>query len=280
LDERKCLLAGTRALLACLTQWLHQISTLDWDGTAGFMPVMRRSVLRRQFDSLEIVAALVESNQGYAAVPLLRPACEELFWIRYLESVNPAEAGSLLDCLIDTGLLRDLKAQFGEVGQAEMFEIGLLPALTAFRVNENQITLRLKELGRRLKWPPDVVRSGKLPSTWFVAGTNDESKKLYRFLYHATSRYVHFSPVELCRRGWGKPGRLEFSSETYEPIWALFSLAWGARLFVWTIEASLPAILAEGAPAPDHKSIQQAFDTINEIPLIPLVTLEEMSWFK
>jgi hypothetical protein len=91
-------------------------------------------------------------------------------------------------------------------------EMGLRPALTALRSKKPEIPQKLKELGRRLSWPSRSVRDGKIPSTWFIAGTNDDSKRLYRFLYHATSRYVHFNAVELARRGWGKPGLLELSS--------------------------------------------------------------------
>lgn len=105
-----------------------------------------------------------------------------------------------------------------------------------------------------------------------------DSEKLYRFLYHATSRYVHFSAVELARRGWGQPGRLELSSDPYEPVWALFSLSWGTRLFGWTLQASVDALCAEGVPEPPHEALQEAFDTITKVALIPLVTPDEMVW--
>ena len=277
---RAPLVESTRELLACLAPWLRQISIFDWDGAQGFLPVIRRSLLRRQFDSLEVAAGLAESNRGYAAVPLLRPACEELLWLRYFNTLEAGDARILVDCLIGSGLLDDLEAQVVQVGEGGIAEMGLLPVLAALRSKGPDIRQKLKELGRRLGWPRRVVRDGELPSTWFIAKTNGESSKLYRFLYHATSRYVHFSAIELARRGWGKPGRLELSSRTYETIWAEFSLAWGTRLLGWTLQASLDALLAEGAPEPDHNALQVAFDRIAEVPLIPLVTLDELQAFR
>ena len=79
--DHTALIEGTRALIACTSPWMLEVSVLNWDGTQGYLPIIRRSILRRQLDSLEAIVGLVESHHGDAAVPLLRPACEELLWI-------------------------------------------------------------------------------------------------------------------------------------------------------------------------------------------------------
>jgi len=264
-------------LLAVLSTWQQDISVLTWDGTQGFFPVIRRSMLRRQLESLAVAVELVDTNRGYAAVALLRPACEELLWLKYFNTLSSIDAKALASCLIGSGLLRDLEAQAGEVGEDEMGAMGLASALMQFRAKDPGIRQELTALGGRLAWPSHVVGKGDVPSTWFIARATN-SEKLYRFLYHATSRYVHFSAVELARRGWGRSGRLELSSETYEPVWALFSLSWGTRLFGWTLEASLDALRVEGVPEPSHDALQQAFDAITSVSLIPIVTPDEMIW--
>jgi hypothetical protein len=71
---------------------------------------------------------------------------------------------------------------------------------------------------------------------------------------------------------------LEVSSDTYEPVWAQFSLTWGTRLFGLTLHASLDALRVEGVSEPDHAALQDAFDGITEVPLIPLVTPDELLW--
>jgi hypothetical protein len=239
--------------------------------------VIWRSILLRQIESLAVAVHLVETNHGYTAVPLVRPACEELLWLRYITNLAPADRKSLIECLIATGLLKDVEAQEGEVGEEEMTAMGLGEALSGFRAAAPSNRQKLKALGRRLGWPERAVRNGEVPSAWFVA-TATGSEQMYRFLYYASSRYVHFSPVELARRGWGQPGRLEISSNVYEPIWALFSLAWSARLLGWTLNASLDQIAAEKLPEPPHEMLQQAFELIANVPLMPLITSDELDW--
>ena len=277
MSDRVRLVESTRALLACVSPWINEISVVDWDGTAGYSPILRRGILRRQFDALEVSVELVESEHGYAAVPLLRPACEELLWLRYLAKLTANDAKVLAECMIKSGLLRDLNAQAGEVGEEEMMAIGLHPALKMFRSEESVVQQKLREIGKRLSWSARVVSKGSVPSTWFIAKTTD-SKDLYRFLYHATSRYVHFSPVELARQGWGRPGHLELSSQTYEPVWAMFSLSWSTRLLGWSIAATSDALEAEGVPEPNYTALQEAFNRITDVPLIPLVTPQELVW--
>ena len=277
MSDRMQLVESARALLACVSPWINEVSVVDWDRTAGFLPILRRSVLGRQFDALEVSVELVESEHGYAALPLLRPACEELLWLRYLEKLTADDAKLLAECLIRSGLLRDLDAQAGEVGEEGMIAIGLGPALKVFRSKAPVVQQKLRELGKRLGWYDRVVSEGKVPSTRFIAKETD-SMNLYRFLYHATSRYVHFSPVELARRGWGRPGRLQLSSKTYEPVWAMFSLSWSTRLLGLSIAAVSDALEAEGVSEPDHTAWQEAFDRVTDVPLIPLVTPEELVW--
>jgi len=54
---------------------------------------------------------------------------------------------------------------------------------------------------------------------------------MYEFLYHASSRVVHFSVPELMRRIWGRPGEMTIASNLYEKYWADFSLYWGGWIY-------------------------------------------------
>lgn len=277
MTDRSSLVAGTRALLAAVSTWQDDLSVLEWDGTQGFLPVIRRSMLVRQLDSLAVAVELVESKRGYAAVSLLRPACEELLWLKYFNTLSLADGRTLTECLIDSGVLRDLEAQAGQVGDDEMTAMGLDQAFATFRSNEPDLRQKLRELGKRLDWPPRKSSKGDVPSTWFIAKATG-SEKLYRFLFYATSRYVHFNAVELARRGWGRPGRLEISSKTYEPVWASFTLSWGVRLFGLTLNESRDALSAEGVPEPPHEALFEAFDMITKVASMPLLTPDELEW--
>lgn len=275
--DREILVSGTRQLLASMADWMTLVTNFDWDGSNGYLKIIRRSALLRQFDSLQIMAELAESNRGYAAVSLLRPSCEELLWLRYLKSITESDGIELIDYLVSTGIWKDLEAQAGEIGENSMGALGLSQALEVFRAREEPSRNKLKLLGERLGWPQKMTKNGNLPSTWYFAKETN-SEDLYRFLYHATSRYVHFSPVELGRRGWGKGGRLRITSSVYEPHWAIFALQWGARLFGFTIEAVLEALTKEGVPEPPHDKLLAVFESIAEVAMIPLITAEELKW--
>ena len=97
-SDRVELVGSARALLGCLLPWIEEVSVRDWKEASGFAPVLRRSVLRRQFEALEVTVDLVESERGFAAVPLVRPACEEVLWLRYLEQLTVEDAKVLTEC--------------------------------------------------------------------------------------------------------------------------------------------------------------------------------------
>jgi len=158
-----------------------------------------------------------------------------------------------------------------------MTEMGLSDYSAQYHSRESSYREKFKRLGRSLNWPSRNIKEGSIPSVWFVAKST-ESESLYRFLYHATSRYVHFSPVELARRGWGKDGRLQVDSNVYEPLWAVFTLSWGARLFGYSLESSLAALESEGVSEPPDDSLSRAFEQINSIGRVPLVTPDELRW--
>ena len=277
MSDREVLVDGVSKLVDVLGEWMESVCEFPWDGSERFLPVMRRASLARQMDSLRVMIDLVASNHGYAAVPLLRPSCEELLWLRYFKIIDQADANDLIDCLISSGLLKDLRAQDGEVDKTVMKEMGLSQALRQLDAKEEESKDALRKVGERLDWPRRITKGGGVLSTWELAKKSG-SESLYRFLYHATSRYVHFSPVELGRRGWGKNGKLHISASTYEPHWAIFALQWGARLFGFSIEAVLEPLTQEGLPEPPHDLLHPIFEQICEVPMIPLITADELKW--
>jgi hypothetical protein len=45
-----------------------------------------------------------------------------------------------------------------------------------------------------------------------------------------------------------------------------------------TLAASLDGLRAEGVPEPDHEALEAVFKKITKVPLVPLVTLDELQW--
>ena len=91
----------------------------------------------------------------------------------------------------------------------------------------------LKKLAEELNWKIDSRRTDR-PSANSLAQLVG-MKPTYDFLYHATSRSVHFTPTELMRRVWGQQDSLSVNSNFFEPYWASFSLYWGLRIYLDTL---------------------------------------------
>jgi hypothetical protein len=106
------------------------------------------------------------------------------------------------------------------------------------------------------------------------------SLRMYKFLYHATSRSVHFSVGELLRRVWGSPGRVVATSAQLADYWAAFGLSWGVRLYLDTlieVIGILPSGL-ESRVALSEDRMYEAARWIGEFGQVPIVVAEELQW--
>src|ERR1700687_323014 len=198
-------------VLQSMRSFVETASDMAWSASDGFLPIIRRAILRRQFDSLEGIAHLVAEKRGYAAAPLLRPACEELIWIKYMVGITPDDSEELLRCVASVELLDSLRAQDEYAGRTVTRELGLVSFLENAVAHEDAVRVRLRTLGTKLDWPSRMVEAGRLPDVYWLAQHTGQ-QKVYKFLYHATSRFVHFSAAELLRRAWGKPGSVSVRS--------------------------------------------------------------------
>jgi hypothetical protein len=263
-------------ILKAMAPAIEHASRLAWNPTDGLLPVVQRAVLRRQYDSLDAIVHLVDSHRGYAGVPLLRPACEELFWLRYLHQMDPQVAERLVICMTQEEYLASIRAQDTYAGRSATRDMGLLPHLEVLENSQVERCRILSAIGKTLGWPPRNVAAGTLPSVQFIAKKTD-SGDLYRFIYHATSRVVHFSCAELCRRAWGAPGALSLNSTRFHDYWGAFALYWGLRLFLYTTN-EYTAWEQPSNSEVDESAVLAAAKAIGEAGAIPIVTAEELTW--
>lgn len=267
--------AAARGFGSALRPWIESACSLSWKPSDGLGRIVVRAALRRQLESLDVVIDLAEGDHGFAAVALLRPSCEELIWLRYLTTLRIDRFERLTMAMVGTGVLKDLKAQAGELGEDLMRAMGLHKDLARYRATDGQRREELKSLGRQLSWPKRSRKYGVEPSTWFIAMKTD-SVDLYSFMYHATSRYVHFSPVELARQGWSGPGDLRIDPTNHESHWGAFSLCWAPRLLAWSVNACVDHVADTQQLELDWPRVQEALDDLTEIPLVPIITSDEL----
>ena len=264
--------------LEAVRPFVEATSKLNWSSSDGMLPLLRTSMLRRQHECLQVAATLVEKSQGYAVVGLLRAACEEYLWAKYLASIPRSDAEALLSLLGQKEIADSLKAQDDYVGRTNTKALGLADHLAHHENSAKRLNIQIKALGKKLRWEERTVQASKLPSVAFVAKAVNEMK-LCRFLYHASSRYVHFSPTELLRRTWGRTGNVSVSSSHFADYWGLFVLYWG----VWLLAHTLPILVELGIDEEqlqliDSDKLLDAAQRIAGVGPTPIITAEELRW--
>lgn len=263
--------------LDALRGLIDETSALTWAPKDGVLPLVRSAILRRQYECLSVAADLVDKSQGFAAVALLRAACEEFIWAKYLASLQRRDAENLLVLVGRKEINDSLKAQDDHAGRGVSEALGLAGYLKNSEASAKQLNTQIKALGTKLKWEKRTVEAAKLPSVAFLAKAVNETK-LYRFLYHASSRYVHFSVAELLRRTWGKTGKVTVSSTHFTDYWGAFVMYWG----VYLLASTFPTICELGEEPSDGsingEKLLDAARRIGEHGPIPIITAEELAW--
>ena len=262
-------------ILDSMRTYVKEASELSWTQSDGFLTLALRAILHKQFEALEVISHLVVQRKGFIAGPLLRPACEELIWASYLVSIPSDAAEELIPCIAQDEVLKSLRAQDQSAGRSVTKTLGLLPHLQNAERAEIDRRKRLQVLGQWLNWPKRDVERGQLPSIrWLAKSTNHQDT--YKLIYHATSRFVHFSVAELLRRAWGNPYKksVSISSDQFGAYWSQFSLHWGLILFLDTAIA-LYEILKISAEI-DQTIFLKAAERIGEIGKPPIITAAEL----
>jgi hypothetical protein len=278
MSKRDELRLAAAEILQALGPAVERFSELKWSPSDGTLPIIRSAMLRRQYECLSIAVDLVDKSHGFAAVALLRPACEEFLWAKYLSSLEPSDAENILVLMGQREVRDSLAAQDSYAGRAASDNLGLTRFVMQHESSAKALNARTRVLGTKLGWDKRTIEGAKLPSVAFVAKAVGETS-IYRFLYHASSRYVHFSPAELLRRAWGKTGNVTVSSMHFTDYWGAFVLYWGVHLIVST----LPILLELGNELDLDDSIDgdkliAAASRIRDHGAVPIITAEELAW--
>jgi hypothetical protein len=259
---------------------IESAARFQWNpSTMGFLPLIRRTMLCRQYECLECIVHLVQHQRGYAGIPLLRAACEELIWAKYLSLIDDDSANNLLLCLAQKEMFESLVAQDNYVGRKKTKQAGLVEPLDRLTKHQPTLRKRLKALARTLNWPAKCQEEGITPSMrWLAKKTAVDW--VYEFLYHGTSRYVHFSPAELLKRAWGNPSEITIRSSNFGEYWSAFALFWGQKLLTQTFLELHESLKADGVidPEIDGSKIIDAYQRMANLGEVPIITAAEIKW--
>jgi hypothetical protein len=112
-------------LLLHVSPLLDRVSTVDFKTGGALWPLVAMCAWVRQHDHLETICHLVRVGRSYAAVPLLRPNCEDVIAIEFLKQLPPHEANLVIYSLTQLEVAQTLKAQRDFSGDDAMWKLGL-----------------------------------------------------------------------------------------------------------------------------------------------------------
>jgi hypothetical protein len=275
------LMATTTApdLLPNIQKWLEAIEPMFvgmadhvWTGPmdSQMFDIMRRGVVIRQREAIRTIHKMCDDGQGHFGVTLLRPAYEELLWVEYLTQ-NRSIADRLIVLTTHRELIDNISVQNEYIGakgmQAHDFSQRYVKESLAHRKPTDS---ELRAIGKSLGWRENATA----PSVAFLARKTGREKQ-YNFLFHGTSRYVHFSMQEILRRAWGNDGKLTLGSHHFSNYWQDFVIYWSFHIFIHLMTSC--ADLAQNIEI-DEEKWEEMVTWMGKIYPIPIITKGELDW--
>ena len=158
--------------------------------------------------------------------PFLRGLCEDLITLKFINKNFKKDQEQLVESYMFYLLLQSMLAQKSFLKRTVPFQQSPL-----FKDLEILISNREEEL-KILMAANGLNKERLFPSVEHMA-IDAQLKHLYDFLYHATSRMVHFSPNILLRMGWyKKDGPTIFSSQNFYKYYDQFNKFYASYLLL------------------------------------------------
>ena len=263
-----------KSLMGRFDRVVGDISRVEFgEGTREkFHEILRRAALIRQREAISAIIALCETGHAAFAVCMIRPAYEEMLWLMYFEKY-PDDAAAITHFMTIAGIGKALEVQTKYIGEDTMVQGGFPKRfLESFAAGYQDAVEQLRVIGARLGWR----KASEQPTLAHIAQSVGR-KAEYDFIYEGTSRFVHFSPHELTRRGWGTQREMFVSSNTFAPFWGRFALYWSIRIFSRTLATIAETLPEHQTNEPLNRDAITEF--LEQIGPVPIITVNELEWF-
>jgi hypothetical protein len=239
---------------------------------------------KQQFKS-SVISALVKCYQfnleinkkdgnqySFYLTSFLRGICEDLISLKFLLRIQPEKREYILVEYMLYLMTSSVKAQ------NQFFEDQRPFQPTVHVPNIGEIVSTHTETLNSL-WQGLGHRKGKtFPSVEQMA-IDSKLKLLYDFVYHGTSRAVHFSPNVLLRTGWYSTSVenpiIEFSVNNFSDYYSLFNSHYGTTLFIEFIKSFKKYLGLEKSFSSACKKLLDIQDKLYFFPEI--ITYEELN---
>jgi hypothetical protein len=205
-DRDVYMLTAARGLLEIVEGFVDRVcSGVEVNGPADFSTALiLRCIARKTQESLSTIVGLAEREQGYYAMALLRPMCEELIFARFLKTLPREDATKYIQKRIMLDRFEGLLAQnnfFDEIQEKYPVDVswrGERHPAELQDLSKRVVEYRdeLREFGSKHGWG-----SKPSPSVKQMAERTDSLAE-YEFFYHAASNAVHANLHHLGRMVW------------------------------------------------------------------------------
>ena len=188
-----------------------------------FTEVVKATIIK----SYEFVASINQHHDDYMffSLPSLRGICEEYIVEKFIAAnfSNNKDEIILLRHTYDHLKSCIVQWKYFETNRPDQrlyYEQGL----------PEQLVKAESELKAAIKSQlPGIALKPVFPSIYFMS-TETGERELYDYLYHASSTFVHFSPNNLLRMGWGKFPQVHYSTSNFKLYYKDFALFYSLLL--------------------------------------------------
>lgn len=157
--------------------------------------------------------------------PFLRGLCEDLIALKYIDKRFNADKDNLTLIYLRYLLFNSIKAQ-------TLFLNKEAPFQNSIKLTNDTIIVKLENELKALMVKNGLNKNKLFPSVEHMA-IDSNLKQLYDYLYHATSKMVHYSPNILLRMGWYNINEPTiFSTQNFYKYYDQFNKFYAAYLFI------------------------------------------------
>jgi hypothetical protein len=262
-----------RGYLGCTAEVVESFRVVELDDCAfAASEILSRGIVCRQHDYLGVSLSMAVDGHGWAILPLVRPAVEELLWLSVLAEIAPPKRDRLVLAMVHLGALSDLEAQAAFTDADYMAERGLAAVADRLGPGKAAACQRARDIFRELGF--SLRRGSHVPSTDAIAERGGRLP-LYRFLYHASSTAVHFKPDQIMRGIWGERDSMRIDLRQVELTRGIFGTFWSLWLARETLRTAIPISGDIDLPPPNPSALAEVERLLAQVGYPPFIEADE-----
>lgn len=237
-------------------------------GVEMFLPTLRAAFIKC-FEFNLYITKLRNRENSFYYTSFLRGVCEDLISLKFLLNFPIEKRDYFLSNYSIYLLHTSMETQVEFFKSEKIIQPLVKPA-------DLQTTITTSQTNIKTFWASNGYNKDKIfPSVEHMA-VDSKLKILYDYLYHATSRAVHFSPNVLLRTGWyNKGGPVIFSTKNFSSYYNYFNVYYGTYLFILFAKSFRKELKLDKNIFKLIKELEIILKGIHEAPEI--VTFEEMN---